>query len=108
MIIALVFVEHTIEAPSRDYGHDLDAILDAITDRSELIFIVNPNKPTGTLLSADAIEHFMTCVPPPVLGVFDEAYYGFVAPMPDTLRCVGDGRPVVTLRTFWNVHGLAS
>jgi histidinol-phosphate aminotransferase len=107
-IIARVFGAQTIEAPSRDYGHDLDAILDAITARSELIFIVNPNNPTGTLLSADAIEHFMTRVPPAVVVVFDEAYYEFVDRMPDTLRYVRDGRNVVTLRTFSKIHGLAS
>ena len=107
-IIARVFGAQTIEAPSRDYGHDLDAILDAITDRSELIFIVNPNNPTGTLLSADAIEHFMTRVPPAVVVVFDEAYYEFVDRMPDTLRYVRDRRNVVTLRTFSKIHGLAS
>jgi len=107
-IIARVFGAQTIEAPSRDYGHDLDAILDAITDRSELIFIVNPNNPTGTLLSADAIEHFMTRVPPAVVVVFDEAYYEFIDRMPDTLRYVRAGRNVVTLRTFSKIHGLAS
>ena len=75
---------------------------------AELIFIVNPNNPTGTLLSADAIEHFMTRVPPTVVVVFDEAYYEFVDRMPDTLRYVRDGRNVVTLRTFSKIHGLAS
>src|SRR5256886_1967296 len=73
-IIARVFGAKTIEAPSRDYGHDLDAILGAITDRTELIFIVNPNNPTGTLLSAGAIEHFMTRVPPAVVVVFVQSY----------------------------------
>jgi histidinol-phosphate aminotransferase len=107
-IIARVFGAQTIEAPSRDYGHDLDAILGAITDRTELIFIANPNNPTGTLLSADAIEHFMARVPPAVVVVFDEAYYEFVDRMPDTLRYVRKGRNVVTLRTFSKIHGLAS
>jgi histidinol-phosphate aminotransferase len=107
-IIARVFGAETIEAPSRDYGHDLDAILDAITDRTEIIFIANPNNPTGTLLSADAIERFMTRVPPQVLVVFDEAYYEFVDEMPDTLRYMREGRNVVTLRTFSKIHGLAS
>jgi histidinol-phosphate aminotransferase len=107
-IIARVFGAETIEAPSRDYSHDLDALLDAITDRTELIFIANPNNPTGTLLSADAIERFMARVPPQVVVVFDEAYYEFVNEMPDTLRYVGDGRNVVTLRTFSKIHGLAS
>jgi len=111
---AIVISEHafiaykTIEAPSRDYGHDLDAMLGAITDRTELIFIANPNNPTGTLLSADAIERFMARLPPQVLVVFDEAYYEFVEEMPDTLRYMRDGRNVVTLRTFSKIHGLAS
>src|SRR2546429_4306175 len=107
-IIARVFGAETIEAPSRDYGHDLDAILDAITDRSELIFIANPNNPTGTLLSADVIERFMARVTPQVLVVFDEAYYEFVDEMPDTLRYMREERNVVTLRTFSKIHGLAS
>jgi histidinol-phosphate aminotransferase len=107
-IIARVFGAQTIEAPSRDYGHDLDAMLGAITDRTELIFIANPNNPTGTLLSADAIERFITRLPPAVVVVFDEAYYEFVDRMPDTLRYVHDGRNVVTLRTFSKIHGLAS
>jgi histidinol-phosphate aminotransferase len=107
-IIARVFGAETIEAPSRDYGHDLDAILGAITDRTELIFIANPNNPTGTLLSADAIERFMARVPPQVVAAFDEAYYEFVDEMPDTVRYVRDGRNVVTLRTFSKIHGLAS
>jgi histidinol-phosphate aminotransferase len=107
-IIARLFGAETIEAPSRDYGHDLDALLDAITDRTELIFIANPNNPTGTLLSADAIERFMARVPPEVLVVFDEAYYEFVDEMPDTLRYMREGQNVVTLRTFSKIHGLAS
>jgi histidinol-phosphate aminotransferase len=107
-IIARIFGAKTIEAPSRDYGHDLDAMLDAITDRTELIFIANPNNPTGTLLSADAIERFMMRVPPQVVVVFDEAYYEFVDEMPDTLRYLRDRRNVITLRTFSKIHGLAS
>jgi histidinol-phosphate aminotransferase len=107
-IIARIFGAKTIEAPSRDYGHDLDAMLDAITDRTELIFIANPNNPTGTLLSADAIERFMIRVPPQVVVVFDEAYYEFVDEMPDTLRYLRDRRNVITLRTFSKIHGLAS
>src|SRR2546423_2541613 len=107
-IIARVFGAQTIEARSRDYGHDLGAILDAITDRTELIFIANPNNPTGTLLSADAIERFMARVPPQLLVVFDEAYYEFVDEMPDTLRYMREGRNTVTLRTFSKIHGLAS
>ena len=107
-IIARVFGAETIEAPSRDYGHDLDAMLGAVTDRTELVFIANPNNPTGTFLSGDTIERFMARVPPQLLVVFDEAYYEFVDEMPDTLRYMREGRNVVTLRTFSKIHGLAS
>jgi histidinol-phosphate aminotransferase len=107
-IIARVFGAETIEGPSRNYGHDLNSMLDAITDRTELIFIANPNNPTGTLLRTDAIDRFMARVPPQVVVVFDEAYFEFVDEMPDTLRYVRDGRNVVTLRTFSKIHGLAS
>src|SRR3954467_10441054 len=107
-IIARVFGAKTIEAPACNYGHDLDAMLEAVTDDTEIIFIANPNNPTGTLLSAEAIDRFMTHVPEQVLVVFDEAYYEFVEPMPDTLRYVRESRNVVTLRTFSKIHGLAS
>src|SRR5207244_2253762 len=85
-IIARVFGAETIEAPSRDYGHDLDAMLSAITNRTEIIFIANPNNPTGTFLSGDTIERFMARAPPHLIVVFDEAYYEFVDRMPNTLR----------------------
>ena len=107
-IIARVFGAETIEAPSRNYGHDLDAILGAVTDRTEMIFIANPNNPTGTFLSGDTIERFMSRVRPHLIVVFDEAYYEFVDRMPDTLRYIHEGRNVVVLRTFSKIHGLAS
>ncbi|HKS31747.1 MAG TPA: histidinol-phosphate transaminase [Chthoniobacterales bacterium] len=107
-IIARVFGAETIEAPSHDYGCNLDAILDAVTERTEIIFIANPNNPTGTLLSADTIERFMARMAPHLIVVFDEAYYEFVDRMPDTLRYVRDDRNVVVLRTFSKIHGLAS
>jgi len=107
-IIARVFGAKTIEAPSCDYGYDLDAILKAVTDRTEVIFIANPNNPTGTFLSAHAIDAFMARVPPNLIVVFDEAYYEYVAEMPNTLRYVHQGRNVVVLRTFSKIHGLAS
>jgi histidinol-phosphate aminotransferase len=107
-IIARVLGAETIEAPSRDYGHDLGAILSAVTDRTKIIFIANPNNPTGTFLSGDRIERFMSRVPPHLIVVFDEAYYEFVDQMPDTLRYIHEGQNVVVLRTFSKIHGLAS
>ena len=107
-IVARIFGAQTIETPSRNYGHDLDAMLDAVTDRTELIFVANPNNPTGTLLSADAIERFVTRVPAHLIIIFDEAYHEFVDDPADTLRYVREERNVVTLRTFSKIHGLAS
>ena len=107
-IIARIFGAKTIEALACNYGHDLDAMLEAVNGRTEIIFIANPNNPTGTLLSAEAIDRFMAHLPEDVLIVFDEAYYEFVERMPDTLRYVRESRNVVTLRTFSKIHGLAS
>jgi histidinol-phosphate aminotransferase len=106
-IIARVLGARTIEAPSRHHGHDLDAMLAAINDRTELIFIANPNNPTGTSLSAEAIDDFLERVPPKLIVVFDEAYYEFVDHPADLLPYVRDGRNVVVLRTFSKIHGLA-
>ncbi|HEY2102972.1 MAG TPA: histidinol-phosphate transaminase [Chthoniobacterales bacterium] len=106
-IVARIFGAQTIEAPSCNYGHDPDALLDAITDRTELIFIANPNNPTGTLLSGDAVERFMRRVPPHLIVIFDEAYYDFVDHPPDIIRYIRKGKNVVALRTFSKIHGLA-
>lgn len=107
-IIARVFGARTIEAPSLHYGHDPDAMLAAIDERTELVFVANPNNPTGTLLPDDAIDRFMRRVPANVIVVFDEAYYEFLDNPPDTLRYVREGQNVVTLRTFSKIQGLAS
>ncbi len=106
-IIARVLGAQTIEAPSRDYGHDVDAMLAAISPRTELIFIANPNNPTGTSLPGEAIARFLDQVPPQIVVVFDEAYYEFMEHPADTLRYVREGRNVVVLRTFSKIHGLA-
>ena len=106
-IIARVLGAKTNEAPSQNYGHDLDAMLAAITDRTELIFIANPNNPTGTFLSTAAIQRFLDRVPQHLVVCFDEAYYEFVDHPPDLLPFVREGRNVVLLRTFSKIHGLA-
>src|SRR5207244_9204561 len=78
-----------------------------ITSRTRIIFIPNPNNPTGTLISQCAIDSFMSRVPDSILVVFDEAYFEFLDDPPDTLRFIRDGRNVVVLRTFSKIHGLA-
>jgi len=82
----------------------------AISDSTKLVFACNPNNPTGTVVTADEVEAFMSRVPDHVLVVFDEAYYEFVDAdrFPDTLRYVRDGRQnVMVMRTFSKVYGLA-
>src|SRR5215470_670221 len=106
-LLATAFGVRTIETPSPDYQQDLDATLDSVTSKTRIIFIPNPNNPTGTLISQRAIDRFMSRVPDNIVVVFDEAYFEFLDDPPDTLRFVREGRNVVVLRTFSKIHGLA-
>ena len=106
-LLATAFGVRTIETPSPDYQQNLDAALDAITAKTRIIFIPNPNNPTGALISQRAIDSFMSRVPDSIIVVFDEAYFEFLDDPPDTLQFVRDGRNVVVLRTFSKIHGLA-
>jgi histidinol-phosphate aminotransferase len=107
-LVAAVFGARTIEVPSPDLRHDLDGIVAAITPRTRLIFIANPNNPTGTLAGQDEINRFMERVPEKIVVVFDEAYFEYLTDPPDTLRFVRAGRNVAVLRTFSKMQGLAS
>jgi histidinol-phosphate aminotransferase len=106
-LMAKVFGAETIEVDDPGYVHDLDAMAAAITPRTKKIFIANPNNPTGTLVTQEAIDRFMDKVPAHVVVVFDEAYYEFLDNPPDTLKYVRAGRNVVVLRTFSKIQGLA-
>lgn len=106
-LMAKVFGAETIEIEDPGFVHDLDAMAAAITPRTKKIFIANPNNPTGTLVTQEAIDRFMDKVPPHVVVVFDEAYYEFLDTPPDTLKYVREGRNVVILRTFSKIQGLA-
>jgi len=107
-LVAAGFGARTIEVPSPDLRHDLDGIIAAITPRTRLIFIANPNNPTGTLAGQDEIDRFIERVPEKVVVVFDEAYFEYLENPPDTLRFVRAGRNVAVLRTFSKIQGLAS
>jgi histidinol-phosphate aminotransferase len=106
-IIATVFGARTIEVATREFEQDLDRMLDAITPKTRLIFIANPNNPTGVLSDQRKIDMYMSRVPENIVTVFDEAYFEFLDRPPDTLRYVREGRNVVVLRTFSKIHGLA-
>ncbi len=106
-LIATSFGARTIETPSPDFQQDLEAMLDAITPKTRIVFIPNPNNPTGTLISQREIDRFMSRVSENIIVVFDEAYFEFLDHPPNTLQFVRDDRNVVVLRTFSKIHGLA-
>jgi histidinol-phosphate aminotransferase len=99
-----------VNVPLREYVPDLDAMADAITERTRMIFLCNPNNPTGPIISADAIARFLDRVPEDVLIVSDEAYseYAPQEDFPDLISEVRKGRQnLVVLRTFAKIYGLA-
>jgi histidinol-phosphate aminotransferase len=99
-----------VSVPARDYGHDLDAMVDAITDRTKLVFVANPNNPTGTVHGADAIEAFLDRIPPRVLVVLDEAYCEYLQgdEYPDGLSLLKRFPNLIITRTFSKAWGLAA
>jgi histidinol-phosphate aminotransferase len=107
-LVAQLFGAKTVEVPDPGFVHDLPAMLAAITPRTKLVFIANPNNPTGTMVSKEAIEEYMKHVPEHVITVFDEAYFEFVSNPPDVLEYVREGRNVVVMRTFSKIQGLAN
>src|SRR6266705_4484499 len=93
----------------KDHRLDLEAMARAITPMTKVVFIANPNNPTGTIVTADEVERFMTRVPERTIVVFDEAYIEFALgpDFPDTLNYVKQGRKVAVLRTFSKATSLA-
>lgn len=93
-----------------DYRHDLEAMAAAITPRTKLIFIANPNNPTGTIVRQSELEAFLGKVPAGVAVVLDEAYFEFASGEPGypvSVDLVKAGYPVIGLRTFSKTYGLA-
>jgi histidinol-phosphate aminotransferase len=104
-----------IEAPMSEDGFDLDAILAAIDERTRLVFLANPNNPTGTMLETAVVDKFLAEVPGHVVVVLDEAYYEFAMHFAalrkiaysGSLNYLRKGASVILLRTFSKAHGLA-
>lgn len=94
-------------APARDYGHDLQAMSTLINERTKLIFIANPNNPTGTHLAADELEAFVAQVPPRTLVVIDEAYVEYGDNDANTISCLAKYPNLIITRTFSKAYGLA-
>ena len=98
-----------IEVPARELGHDLDAIRQAITPRTRVVFIANPNNPTGTWLPPAAVKAFLSAVPGEVLVVLDEAYAEYLDPAQraPSASWLGEHPNLIVSRTFSKAYGLA-
>ncbi|WP_220812836.1 histidinol-phosphate transaminase [Pseudomonas paralcaligenes] len=96
--------------PARDYGHDLEAMLAAIDANTRVVFVANPNNPTGTWFGPDALERFLARVPENVLVVLDEAYIEYAEgdELPDGLDYLARYPNLLVSRTFSKAYGLAS
>lgn len=99
-----------VAVPARDWGHDLDAMAAAVTENTRLVFVANPNNPTGTVHNADAIEAFLDKIPQNVLVVLDEAYCEFMTGEkdPDGVALLSRFPNLIVCRTFSKAWGLAA
>jgi histidinol-phosphate aminotransferase len=99
-----------IKVPLRDHRYDLDAMLDAITPQTNLVYVCHPNNPTGTMNTRAELDAFLDRVPGHVLVVIDQAYFEYIEDpeYPDAIEeYYKAGRPVAVLRTFSKIYGLA-
>jgi len=98
-----------IIVPLKDFRHDLDSMASRITKRTRIIFIANPNNPTGTINTRAEMDSFIQGVPEGVLVVIDEAYHEYVtsSEYPESMKYLRQGHDILILRTFSKIYGLA-
>jgi histidinol-phosphate aminotransferase len=103
-----MFGGHAVFVPARNYEYDLPAMSQEIGEQTRLVFVCNPNNPTGTVLTGQQIDGFMRRVPERVVVVFDEAYRDYMDDQngADVRGYVREGRNVIIVRTFSKVYGL--
>jgi histidinol-phosphate aminotransferase len=108
-IVTALFGAKLVTVPARNFGHDLDAMLAAITPKTRIVFVGNPNNPTGTTLSNEALDAFIKAVPSNVVVALDEAYVEFLdAPIDLISEIRANSRPnLILMRTFSKIYGLA-
>lgn len=99
-----------VKVPARDFGHDLEAMAQAVTSRTRVVFIANPNNPTGTWADEAALSQLLAAVPADCMVVVDEAYFEYVdrEGYPDASRLMARYPNLMVTRTFSKVHGLAA
>jgi histidinol-phosphate aminotransferase len=108
-IVTALFGAKLVVVPAKNYGHDLDGILAAITPNTRLVFVANPNNPTGTVVPPAKLSEFVRSVPSNVVLAMDEAYIEFMSEPLDLLPVVRDGSQpnLILMRTFSKIYGLA-
>jgi histidinol-phosphate aminotransferase len=108
-IVAKMFSANVVTVPAKNYGHDLPAMQKAVTPRTRIVFVANPNNPTGTLASREALITFVNDVPDDVLLVLDEAYIEFLDEPVDLIPLIrlGARKNLILMRTFSKIYGLA-
>src|SRR5262249_54880988 len=108
-IVTHLFGANLIVVPAREHGHDLPAMRRAITPRTRVVFVANPNNPTGTLVTAEPLREFLRSVTAEVLVAMDEAYLEFLDEPCDLLPWIraGEMPNLLLMRTFSKVYGLA-
>ena len=104
-----------VVTPAKDWGHDLDAMANAVTENTRVIFIANPNNPTGTWLNGEALRNFVSQLPQHVIVVIDEAYFEYAIDKrlgavgyPNAMLWVADHPNLIVTRTFSKAYGLAA
>lgn len=109
-LVAKMVGAETIAAPAKNFAHDLDAMLAAINDKTRIVFVTNPNNPTGTWIKKDELIAFLDKVPERVLVLLDEAYFEYVdeADYPNGIELLSQYSNLVVTRTFSKAYGLAS
>lgn len=108
-IVAALFGAKLVVVPAKDYGHDLEAMLAAITPRTRIVFVANPNNPTGTRVSREDLARFIQSVPDRAVVALDEAYVEFLDEPLDLVPELREGRRtnLLLMRTFSKIYGLA-
>lgn len=107
-IVTLLNGAKPVEVPLKaDLSQDLDGLLAAITPATRLVYLPDPNNPTGTVVSPEAFDRFVEALPPHVVLVYDEAYREYRSSVPDPIKHIRAGRKVVAMRTFSKIYGLA-
>ena len=107
-IVTALFGANLVVVPAKDFGHDLPAMLNAITPNTRVVFVANPNNPTGTVASPGQLAEFINAVPGHVLLALDEAYFEFLEKPLDLVPEIRAGkRNLLLMRTFSKIYGLA-